>query len=80
MTWNPLFPLVQIAEKPISQTRVQRGANRVQNEKMEIIGHEQHEPHRRMDGWVGGGMWLWTVIGVPVVVLLVVAITKLSKK
>ena len=36
------------------------------------------------DGWmgggVGGGMWLWTVIGVVVVVLLVVAVTKLSKK
>lgn len=31
-----------------------------------------------MNGWAGGGMWLWTVIGVLVVVLLVVAITKLS--
>jgi hypothetical protein len=33
------------------------------------------------DGWMsygtGGGMWLWTVIGVLVVVLLVVVITKL---
>jgi uncharacterized membrane protein len=33
-----------------------------------------------MGGWAGGGMWLWTVIGVLVVALLVVAITKLSKK
>jgi len=33
-----------------------------------------------MGGWSGGGMWLWTVIGVMVVVLLVVAISKLSKK
>ncbi|MEO7300869.1 MAG: hypothetical protein ABI042_20070 [Verrucomicrobiota bacterium] len=33
-----------------------------------------------MNGWSGGGMWLWTVIGVLVVVLLVVAIIKLSKK
>ncbi len=33
-----------------------------------------------MGGWSGGGMWLWTVIGVLVVVLLVVAISKLSKK
>jgi hypothetical protein len=33
-----------------------------------------------MDGWMGGGMWLWTVIGVLVVVLLVVAINKMSKK
>ena len=33
-----------------------------------------------MSGWAGGGMWIWTVIGVLVVVLLVVAITKLSNK
>jgi hypothetical protein len=33
-----------------------------------------------MSGWAGGGMWLWTVIGALVVILLVVAITKLSKK
>jgi len=33
-----------------------------------------------MGGWAGGGMWLWTVIGVQVVVLLVVAISKLSRK
>ena len=33
-----------------------------------------------MDGWFGGGMWLWAVIGMLVVVLLVVAITKLSNK
>ena len=31
-------------------------------------------------GWMGGGMWLWTVIGVLVVVLLVVLINKVSKK
>ena len=29
---------------------------------------------------MGGGMWLWTVIGVLVVVLLIVAINKQSKK
>jgi hypothetical protein len=33
-----------------------------------------------MSGWMGGGMWVWTVIGVLVVALLVVLITKLSKK
>jgi uncharacterized membrane protein len=27
------------------------------------------------DGWMGGGMWIWTVIGVLVVVLLVVVIS-----
>lgn len=31
-------------------------------------------------GWMDGGMWLWTVIGVLLVVLLVVAINKVSKK
>ena len=36
-------------------------------------------------GWMGGGMggggmWIWTVIGVLVVVLLVVAINRMSKK
>ena len=36
--------------------------------------------HGGMNGWMGGGMWLWTVIGVLVVVLLVVLINKASKK
>jgi uncharacterized membrane protein len=31
-------------------------------------------------GWMGGGMWIWTVIGALVVVLLVVAINKASAK
>jgi uncharacterized membrane protein len=33
-----------------------------------------------MGGWAGEGMWIWTVIGVLVVVLLVVVISNLSKK
>ena len=33
-----------------------------------------------MNGGTGGGMWLWTVIGVLVVVLLVILINKVSKK
>ena len=33
-----------------------------------------------MSGWMGGGIWTWTVIGIVVVVLLVVVIVKLSKK
>jgi len=33
-----------------------------------------------MGGWSGGGMWLWPVIGVAIVVLLVVVIGKMSKK
>ncbi len=32
------------------------------------------------EGWMGGGMWLWTVIGVLVVILLVVLINKVSNK
>jgi len=33
-----------------------------------------------MGGWASGGMWIWAVIGVLLVVLLVVAINKMSKK
>ncbi len=33
-----------------------------------------------MGGWADGGMWVWTVIGVLVVILLVVVINKMSKK
>jgi hypothetical protein len=33
-----------------------------------------------MSGWMGGGMWIWTAIGVLLVVLLVVAINKLSQR
>lgn len=33
-----------------------------------------------MSGWLGGGMWIWTVIGALVVVLLVVVINNQSKK
>jgi uncharacterized membrane protein len=33
-----------------------------------------------MHGGANGGMWVWPVLGVLVVVLLVVAIGKMSKK
>jgi hypothetical protein len=33
-----------------------------------------------MSGWMGGGTWIWAVIGIVVIVLLVVIIGKLSKK
>jgi hypothetical protein len=32
------------------------------------------------NGWTGGGMWLWLVIGLAVVVLLVAVIGKISMK
>lgn len=31
-------------------------------------------------GWMGGGMWTWTVLGLVVVALLVVVIGMMSKK
>jgi uncharacterized membrane protein len=33
-----------------------------------------------MNGWLGGGMWLWTVIGLVVVVLVVVMISRSYRK
>lgn len=36
--------------------------------------------HDMMNGWMGGGMWLWTIIGILVVVLLAVLIGRMSKK
>ncbi|HUZ08360.1 MAG TPA: hypothetical protein VMV89_12860 [Candidatus Paceibacterota bacterium] len=39
-----------------------------------------NETNGWMGGWAGGGMWIWAVIGLAVVVLLVVVIGKLSKK
>jgi hypothetical protein len=33
-----------------------------------------------MNGWMGGGMWIWTVLGIVIVVLLAFVIGKLSKK
>jgi hypothetical protein len=33
-----------------------------------------------MNGWMGGGMWIWAVIGILAAVLLVILITKLLKK
>lgn len=42
------------------------------NERVYMMNHT--------DGWMGGGMWIWTVIAVLVVVLLVVVINKVCKK
>ena len=32
------------------------------------------------DGWMGGGMWVWILVGLLVVVALVVVIGKQSEK
>jgi len=44
------------------------------------MGFMMNHTYGWVGGWAGGGMWIWTVIGVLVVVLLVVVISKLSKK
>jgi hypothetical protein len=36
-------------------------------------------PDTWMHGWAGGGIWIWTVIGLAGVVLLVIIFNKLSK-
>jgi hypothetical protein len=33
-----------------------------------------------MSGWENGGMWLWPVVGILVIILIVVVIMKLSKR
>jgi uncharacterized membrane protein len=43
-------------------------------------GFMMNQSNGWMGGWTGGGMWIWAVIGVLVVILLVVLIGKLSKK
>ena len=39
-----------------------------------------NQTERLMGGWAGGGMWVWTVVGIALVALLVVVIPNLSKK
>ena len=46
-----------------------------------VAAEEKDSMMNQAYGWMGGGgMWIWTVIGVLVVVLLVVAINKVSTK
>ena len=33
-----------------------------------------------MSGWIGGGIWLWTMVGIVLVVLLAVLLIKPPKK
>lgn len=32
------------------------------------------------NGWMGGGMWIWTILGIVGVVLLGVIVGKMSRK
>jgi hypothetical protein len=64
-----------IAAQPISQARCPPDTDSEQKRKNQNMNNMNHT-----DGWMGGGMWLWTVIGVVVVVLLVSVISKLSRK
>jgi uncharacterized membrane protein len=51
------------------------------NEKNLMVNHtDMNHADGWMHGWMGGGMWLWTVIGVVVLILLIVVIAKLSGK
>jgi hypothetical protein len=54
-----------------------RAAGCSQRNKRSLV---MHHTNGWMSGWAGGGMWIWTVIGVLVVVLLIVVIGKLLKK
>jgi len=42
-------------------------------------GNMMNHTNGGMSGWMGGAMWIWTVLGVPVAVLLVAFIIKLLK-
>lgn len=66
------WPLLQMTLLPPLTVWVPSGGLARRNERRSTMNHT--------DGWMGGGMWIWTVIGVVVVVLLVVLIGKLSKK
>jgi uncharacterized membrane protein len=39
-----------------------------------------HHANGWMTGVSGGGMWIWTIVGVLLVVVLVIVIRKISKK
>jgi hypothetical protein len=65
-----------IAKTGPRRSRIPREQDRVgwsqRNERVSVMNHAY--------GWMGGGMWIWTVIGVLIVVLLVVAINRVSTK
>ena len=56
------------------------GPDRAVPQDQQHLGVVMNQTVGGMGGWMGGGMWLWTVIGVLVIVLLAVMIGKMSKK
>lgn len=45
--------------------------------------HPEMMPHHVggwMTGWGGGGLWVWAILGVVVVMLLAVIVNKITKK
>lgn len=49
------------------------GVDRVQH-------NERHFMMNGTQGWLSGGMWVWKVVGILIVVLLVVMVARLFKK
>jgi cobalamin biosynthesis Mg chelatase CobN len=47
---------------------------------MQENGSMMNNTEGGMQGWTSGGMWVWPMVGVLAVVLLVVAIFRMTKK
>ena len=48
-----------------------------------FMPHPEMMPHHVggwMTGWGGGGLWIWAILGVVVVILLAVIVNKVTKK
>ena len=52
----------------------------VQRSQRNERNNMMNDTHGWMNGWSGGGMWVWTVLGLVIVALLIVVIGRLSKK
>lgn len=78
----PSLPPVRLGmdTQDVKQSGLPRGLAIAQNKRSLLMNHMDGGTFGWMGGGFGGGMWIWTVIGVLVVVLLVVLIAKVSKK
>jgi hypothetical protein len=77
LKWLPVYPVHSTAFETGGFRRPAGTSSRLQEGEVLIM---MNQTDGWMGGWAGGGMWLWTVIGVLVVILLVVLISKVSKK